>query len=592
MIDTLDPLEAVGAVVLLGVGAQWFGVKARVPSILILLAIGLVVGPVSGLVDPDLVFGDLLFPAVSLGVGILLFEGGLVLEREEALEVGFPLLRLITIGAAITWLIGAGTVWLLFDLGAPEALLIGAVLVVSGPTVVLPLLRSVNVRPASASLLKWEGILIDPVGALLAVVVLEAVLGSDDPGSIFWRVLLTLGGGALVGIAAAVLLTEALARHWIPDRLHNPVTLMCVVVAFVAAEQIRGEAGLTATTMMGIYMANQRRAPARHLAEFQEELSVLVLGALFVVLGARVDLDAVWEFLPRALTVLAVLVLVARPIAVVASTLGTSLPRRDRMFVAALAPRGIVAAAVASLFALELEEHGTPIEEFVPVVFTVIIGSVIVYSLSSGFAARRLKVARAARTGVALVGGAPWVLEIADRLVDLEVPVLVITSDPEEMSAAFDKSLLVFGGRIDSTDLVEAAEAIGVSTVIGLAARHEVNDLALRRLAEVVGRVNLFRLPVSDGDEVAESGSKTDLVGRRPFGDELTRDQIEELIGRGARVLKLTSLPANRQSWMSLLIVDAEGLVRVAEPGEALMSGDYAIGLVGHRLDRLTSGTS
>lgn len=576
-----DPLVAVAVIVVLGVGSQWLAGRLGIPSILVLLAAGLLAGPGLDLVDPDALLGDLLFPLVSLGVGILLFEGGLALRRDEVVEVGASLARLIVVGAFVTWVVAAVAIDTLFEVETSAAWLIGAVLVVSGPTVVLPILAQIDIRPASAALLKWEGILIDPVGALLAVVVLEAVLGADSAGEIVARIAVTLIGGAVVGIVMAVLLAEAIRHHWVPDRLHNAVVLMAVVGAFVLADQLQSEAGLTATTIMGVALANQRRAPVAHIAEFEEDLGVLVLGGLFILLGARVDLDAVVDFLPRSLALLAVLVLVARPLAVAAATLGSTVPVRDRLFIAAMAPRGIVAAAVASLFAIELEAEGEAVAEFVPIVFTVIVGTVIVYGLAAGRLARLLRVARAEARGVALVGAQDWVLDLGERLVDLGVPVLVVTSDPERAAAAAGRGLLVYSGRLDSEELPLAARGVGVALGLALTDSDDTNDFAVRRLSEIVGRANVFGLPAPGGHD--EGGTGSSVVARRPFGSAVTRDDVAALLEGGARVRVLQRPPRGDQPWLPLVAVAADGTPRVCGDDERFRPGDQVVALVAER---------
>lgn len=580
-----DPLVALALISCLGIGSQWLAAKVKIPSILLLLGAGMIAGPATGWIDPDLLMGDLLFPVVSVGVGVLLFEGGLALRRSEIAEVGPALARLVVIGALFTWLVGSVTVVILFDVQTRHAMLIASILVVSGPTVVLPLLRMVNVRPTSASMLKWEGILIDPIGALLAVLVLEAVLGADNPGAIASRIVLTLGVGGAIGYGAQRLLTEALSRHLIPDRLHNAIVLMTVVVAFVLANELRSEAGLMATTVMGVTMANQKRSPIGHIVSFQEDLGVMVLGALFILLGTRVDLDAMVEFLPRSLALLAVLVLLARPLAVWISTFGSSVPQQDRIFIASMAPRGIVAAAVASLFSLELESHGDALPELVPVVFTIIIGSVVVYSVMAGPMARVSKVARAQATGVALVGGAPWVLDIAEALAALDVAVLVISSEEDEIEAAISRGLLVYGGRLESEDLAVAVEGVGVGTALALSDRADRNDLALLRFVELIGRANVFVLPSDSthANDKSQEASHSQAEGRRPFGSAITYNTIEAELAAGSIVRSFAYEPRAYRRWMPLMVVEGRGFARVAEEQEALDDGETIIGLVGGR---------
>ena len=580
-----DPSIQLAVIVALGVGCQWLANRLRVPSILLLLAAGIVAGPALDIVHPDELFGELLFPVISLGVGVLLFEGGMALRRDEIRDVGHPLVRLVTVGVLITWLVGAISARFLFDLDTGQALLAGAILVVSGPTVVLPLLRLVNVRPSSASLLRWEAILIDPIGALLAIVVVDAMLGSDSVDAIVGRIVLALGGGALVGAVAAVVVVEGLSRHWIPDRLHTTVTLATVLGTFVVANQIQAEAGLTATTIMGIVLANQRRAPAAHIAEFGEAVSVLVLGSLFVVLGARVDLQALTDHFVPSLVLLAVLVLVARPLAVWGSTLGTELLAADRRFVASLAPRGIVAAAVASLFALELEDHGTPFPELVPVVITVMLGSVIIYGIAGPVLAKRFGVVRAAPRGVILLGASPWVVDIADRLLDLDVPCLVVTSDTARARAASRRSIPTFVGRMDSEELTEAAEHIGAVVVLALDESGEANDLGSRRLSEVVGRAGIFRLR-EQPDEVGDKGSATTIRPQPAFGGSVVRSDIRRALAQGGRVATLTSAYDPEPGTIPLVVVGPRGTPRVARDGERIDPGEQVIAITPRRSPR------
>ncbi|MFV2039374.1 MAG: cation:proton antiporter, partial [Acidimicrobiales bacterium] len=369
------------AIILFGVFAQWLAARLRIPSILVLLAAGVLAGPVAGLVEPDELFGETIFPLVSLAVGLLLFEGGLSLRLDGFRQASSTVLRLVTIGALVTWLVAAGAAALLFDLSTEITFLLGAILVVSGPTVVIPLLRQARPQSPIAETLRWEGIVIDPIGAALAVLVLNLALGEDDSWPLIAvDLLLTVVVGVGIGLAAAALLTFAIVRFQVADNLLNPVAILFAVTAFTASNAIIAEAGLFATTTLGIALANQRLAPASAIAHFQEELGPLMLAGLFVVLGAQVDLGDIADVaLPSAALAL-VLVLVARPLVVWLSTLGSGLPWRQRLYLSSLAPRGIVAASVASLFALELERAGVEAGQLVPITFSVIFVTVLIAS--------------------------------------------------------------------------------------------------------------------------------------------------------------------------------------------------------------------
>lgn len=534
-----EVVPAAAVVVAVGVGCLWLASRLRIPSILLLLPAGVTVGPGLGLVKPDEQFGDVLFPLVSIGVGILLFEGGLGLRFDKVGGVRTVLGRLVSIGAFVVWVIAGLTVSWLFDVDRGIAALIGALLVVSGPTVVQPLLRLAKPRPGVAEVLRWEGIVIDPIGATLAVVVLDAVLEGSSPGGAAGRIAVTLIAGGVIGGALGAAFSFALARHWIPDHLHNPVALGFAVGSFALADLVRPEAGLMATTAMGLVLANQRRAPSRHIREFEEELGMLVLGALFVILGARVDLDEVVDVFPKAMALTLVLVVIARPLAVVAATLGSAMPTRERAFLAFVAPRGIVAAAVSAVFAGELEEQGIDSGPMVSIVFSVIVLTVLFYGLSAVPAARLLKVARPRQRAVAIVGGERWHLRLAEQIQDAGVPVMIFTDRAFEKRRAQESALLVFWGEFDHEGLEEAADALGISTVLVLTDRTELATAVVAMLGPVVGRANVYAAGERSGFEGA--GVASAIAARAASGirldmaDSFDADTIILLVNSGER---------------------------------------------------------
>lgn len=510
---------SIATVVVIGVACLWVAGRLRIPSILLLLPAGVLVGPGLGIVNPDEQFGDVLFPIVSLGVGILLFEGGLGLRFDRVGEVRSVVGRLVTLGAFIVWIIASVSVYFLLDVRRAIAALIGALLVVSGPTVVQPLLRLAKPRHSVAEVLRWEGIVIDPIGATLGVVVLDAVLEGSQPGRAAVRIAITLIAGGAIGGGLGIALAFAIGHHWVPDHLHNPVALATAVGSFALADLIQAEAGLMATTALGLTLANQKRAPSRHIREFEEELGLLVLGGLFLVLGARVDLDEVADVLPRAVILTLILIFIARPLAVAASTVGSSLTTRERSFLAFVAPRGIVAAAVSAVFAIEIEEAGLDAGPLVATVFSVIVLTVLFYGFTAVPAARYLRVARPSQRAVALVGADRWHLAFAEQLQDAGVSVLVFTDREFERRRAQDRALLAFNGELDHESVEEAADALGISSVLVLTDRVELAAAVVSTLAPVVGRANVFSTSERtgiDGAGVASALAIRSAVGFTP----------------------------------------------------------------------------
>lgn len=559
---------ALGVVVVLGVGLQLLANALRLPAIVLLLLGGVLAGPVSGIIEPDELLGGLLYPAVSLAVGLVLFEGGLGLRFSELEHHGRgPIVRLVTVGVLVTWLIGGlGAYWIV-GLDGGSAALLGAILVVSGPTVVLPLLRFARPREPVNGILRWEGIVIDPVGATLAIVVLGAVIDYRGARLSVQRIFTTAGTGTILGLAGAAILILLFRKHLVPDNLHNPFTLAVAVAAFAGADLVRPEAGLFAATVMGIVLANQTTVPVGHIREFEESLGTLILGALFIVLGANIDLDAVAEYLPEALVLSVVLLGVARPVAVWSSTAGSGLRFGERAYLMCVSPRGIVAASVSSLFALELEEAGEPVEALAPVTFVVIVVSVVVSAVASVVGARQFRVARPPPRGVAFIGGPPWALELAAQLADHDVPTVVVSSDPSEIDAASSLGLLTYAGPLASEDFVLALEGVGVSAALAVARFEEFNVLGINRAVPVVGRANVYYLPRSEEDLVSSESSHAAVIARRAFGSDCTRTHLDDVMAAGGHVVAVTAEthdPDALAGAVPLLAVRAQGAVALA----------------------------
>ena len=510
-----DVPVAIAIILALGVGGQWLANRLRIPGVLLLLTSGILVGPVFNVIQPEEDFGEVLFPVVSLAVGLLLYEGGLGLKIERLTAGRSVVLRLVTLGALVTWLIGWGATALLFDgVSTSSAALIGAILVVSGPTVVIPLLHLARPREPTGAILRWEGIVIDPVGATLAIVVLDATLNDSNAGAAALQIGITLGAGAIAGLVVAALALMALHKHWVPDHLLNPAMIAAAIIAFAAANVIAPEAGLMATTMLGLVLANQHLVPSHQLTAFSEDVGHLILGTLFILLGALVNLDDLFDVLPRALILIAILVFVARPLAVWLSTIGGGLQRNDRMFLAWMAPRGIVAASVATVFAQTLVDEGAgEVPELVPIVFATVIVTVALYGLTATYVARKTRVAKTEPNGVALISNNHFAVELADTLASQEIPVLVVSSSTEVQRSAFSHGLFAYDRPLDSHDLDLTLDGVGIKQAILLTDDENFASLAAHHLAEHLGRANLYQVQPDEDDDDFE------LRGRSAFGD-------------------------------------------------------------------------
>ncbi|MEL7158302.1 MAG: sodium:proton antiporter [Actinomycetota bacterium] len=526
-----EPLSAIGLIVVAAMACQVAASRLKVPSVLFLLTVG--VG-LSTILDPDELFGELLFTGVGLGVAVLLFEGGTSLQWARLRTGRASVLRLVTVGALTAWVLGSAISVAVLDIDIELAILLGAILVVSGPTVVIPLLRVVRPRQPIAAILRWEGILIDPVGAGVAIVVLDAIIEERSAGRILLRVVTTFAAGAVIGGAASMVVLLALRAQLVADHLQIPATLALLIGSYAAANAIRPEAGLIAATILGMAFANQRLTPAAHIAEFNEHLGATVLGVLFIVLGARVDLSAIVDNLGPSLAIIAVLVLVARPLSVVASTIGTPITWAQRGFLMALAPRGVVAAAVASLFAIELAHHDIDPGPLVPVTFTVVIGTVLLTSLAARFAAVRLRVAEPEPNGVALIGGGPFALDLAAILGRYAIPSIHIALDEELEQEAAERGQLVYQGRLDSEDFASTITAVGVSAAVALSGTDHLDGFATERISRVIGSHQLYGIEVPELEP--EPGTNQSVAVRSLLPSSLTAERLAELIAGGHRL--------------------------------------------------------
>ena len=485
-----NPMSGIAAIIALGIGAQWLAWRLRVPSILLLLVTGFIAGPLTGWLNPEAVLGDLLFPIVSVSVGLILFEGGMSLRISELREIGAAIRNLILFGIPLTWLMisAAAAHFLGFDLQL--SILFGALLVVTGPTVVLPLLRYLRPVGHVGSILKWEGILNDPVGATFAVLVLESILPDHPSHGMLGGVVRTLLIGSLLGYLSTRILVALMSRYWIPDFLQAAVTLMAVVSAFTLSNIIQEESGLLTVTVMGVVLANQKSVAVKHILEFKENLRVLLISCLFIILAARLELSALegvdWG---GGFLFLAVLILVVRPLAVFLSTAGTSLTWQEKLFVSWMAPRGIVAAAVASLFSMRLIDMGYPgAEKLVPVTFLIIVGTITVYGLTAYPLGLWAKVTSTKAQGVLMVGAHLWARKIGEVLSNEGFPVLLADTNRGNVNAARMAGLPTFFGNILAESSLEKLNLDGIGRMLAVTANDEANSLASLHFAEVFDR--------------------------------------------------------------------------------------------------------
>ncbi len=610
-------VSALCIMLVLGSAAQWLGWRFRVPSILLLLAIGFIAGPLARQITPSL-FGrpislnlnellpsEALLGLVSLSVGIILFEGGLTLNFRDIAGVRRVVLMLVSVGALVTWGLSSLLAYFTLGLSPRMAVLLGAVLIVTGPTVIGPLLRFVRPTGKAGSILRWEGIVIDPIGAMVTVLVFEIISSGitmnsgqaamSTAGAMLHGVLLTSACGTLIGLTAATLLTVGIARFAIPDHLHVPITLSLVVAAFAGSNLLVDESGLFTTTVMGMAMANQRRARIRHIVEFKEIVTTILIASLFIVLSSRIELSSLKEMGWGVFVFVAALILMVRPLSVLVSTAKSSLSLNERLFISWMAPRGIVAASVASVFALKLQAKGVnEARLLLPFTFSVVAMTVIVYGLSAAPLARRLGLSRGGQAGFLIIGGGLFGRELAKLLLQEKADVLLVDTNLDNIRQARLNGVPVVAANALSTQVIERISLSPIGRMLALTANHEVNALAAVQYARAFGRENVFQIPETPKHDASAARKLTatevdhELVGRTLFDPRATAQVIEDRMADGAKLSKTRMTrefdfkafkEMHRDSAIPLLVISDTGVRPIAtdtapaiEPGMSLVS--------------------
>ncbi|RMH40060.1 MAG: sodium:proton antiporter [Gammaproteobacteria bacterium] len=568
----------------IGFICQWIGWRFRLPAILFLLISGLLLGPVTGWIQPDQLLGDLLFPMVSLGVAVILFEGSLSLRFAEIRGVTKIIRNLSTIGVVVTMMGLTLAAHYLAGLSWSISAVFGAIATVTGPTVIVPMLRSMHTTSRVANILRWEGIIIDPVAALLAVIVYEAVVSGQQTQPI-WSFFSLVAAGSVLGGLGALVMTQVLKRHWVPEYLANFFVLSLVLLVFASANQVVHESGLLAVTLMGIIVANTKDIAVSDILDFKEHLTVLLISFLFIILAARMDLSLVRQLGWSAAAVLCAAQLVVRPFSVLASKIGTSINWREYLLLSWVAPRGIVAAAISALFALQLTEHGfDDAELLLPLMFTLIVGTVVLQSATARPLAKWLGLSQAGAQGVFIFGANKVSIEIAKALEKQGVDVLIADDSWAGIQEARMQGLRIYYGNILSEHADLYLDLTGMTRMFLMGRRPELNTLIYTRYRPEFGSRHIYALNLSiSGDNMVESKRLVaDLQVQTLFGPDMSWQKIASLLGQGAEIkwTRLTeefTIEDYRRQWGKnaylLFAFTPEGRLRVYRGPDSLPLG-------------------
>lgn len=535
-----NDLLILSGVLVAGFVCQWIAWRVKLPSILFLLITGIIAGPLLGWLDPDAVFGDLLTPFVSLAVAVILYEGSMTLKLREIRGHGKVVRNLVTIGVLITWAAATAAASTFLDWDIYLAALFGAIVTVSGPTVILPLLRTVRPTNALSNVLRWEGILVDPLGAILAVLVFDFIVVTQTAATTA-QLLGTLGKIVVVGSGLGVLVGHTfgviLRRHLLPDYLRDYAALALVILVFGLAESVETESGLLAVTIMGVWQANMRDLDLEDILDFKESLTLVLVAGLFIILAARIDLSSLVGLGGGAIAVLLLLQFVAGPLRAQICAAGSDLSWRERAYLGWIFPRGIVAAAVSALFALRLEEMAYPgAENLVPMVFTVIVGTVVIQSLSGSAVARALRITNPEPNGVLIVGANSVALAYANALNSAGYRVLVASTGWDGIRKARMGGLPVFYGSPVSSYAERHLELIGLGHLLALSHRPGINELACVKYRYEFGREAVYTIKQHSEASHEKHQVSGQAAGRLLFDGQRSMDDLLDLIGRGVKI--------------------------------------------------------
>ena len=531
----------IALVVALGAACQWLAWRLHIAAILPLLISGLMLGPVLGLLNPDEFMGELLFPVVALGVAIILFEGSLTLRFSDIHNVTRIIRNLISIGVFVTAGVMGAAAHYLIGLEWRLSLLFGALVSVTGPTVIMPMLRSIQPTARIANILRWEGIIVDPIGAVLAVLLFEMIVTGEQSQSWleFGKVVMM---GSVWGVSGGAVLGQLLKRHVFPDFLENYAALAMLLLVFTTSNALGQESGLIAVTVMGVVLANTRDLNVEELLSFKEHLTVVLISMLFILLAARLDVGAFTNLGWPVVALLAVAMFVARPLSVLISSIGTSVTLREGALLAWIAPRGIIAAAISSLFALQLEGKVENAEMLIPLTFVIIIGTVVTQSLTAGWLAKRLGLSSGGDQGVLIAASNKVAITVGEALHKSGVRVMLADTTRESLQEARMKGLETYYGNPLSEHADRFMDLTGFTELLAMSRNQESNAMVCARYRHDFGPAHVYSVQPSG---VEEDNSRKELaLGLRTnilFAKDASWSKLASLIGQGA-VIRTTKL--------------------------------------------------
>jgi len=535
-------LIQIAGILVAATACQWVAWRVKIPGIVFLLITGILAGPVLGILNPEKMMGDLFFPFVSMSVALILFEGSLTLNFSEIRGLHMVVRNMVSFGMLVTWIITALAARLGLGLSWHISVLLGAITSVSGPTVIVPMLRTVRPNHNIANILRWEGIIVDPIGAAMAVLAYEFIISGSTQQAMGHTILVfvrLVATGTAVGMVSGYGFGMAIRKHWIPEFMHNLFAISLVLGAFVFSNYLQHEAGLVAVTVMGIWLANMKDVPIGDILDFKEHISILLISVLFIMLAARLCIDELvalgWGmgFLFLAIQFL------ARPMNIMVSSIGSTLTWPERHLLAWIAPRGIVAAAISALFATQLEKAGySDAGVLVPLTFFIIISTVVVQSVTARPIARWLKVAEPTPNGFVIFGANRLARAIGKALMDLEFQVQLADTGWDQVMKAKNEGLPTYFGNPVSEHADRHIPLVGIRGVLALFP-HEAANVAVAihyRLEFGADKIYILQSRTEDNRSTADRMS-IENHGRILFGETASYPAMATDLARGGHIV-------------------------------------------------------
>ncbi len=569
----MQPVMAFALVGALGVGSQWLAWRLRMPAIVLMLVAGIVIGPVLGVFDPARDIGPLMGPIISIAVAIILFEGGLTLNFHALQDAEKGVKRLVLVGAPLGWLTstlalryGAGLSW-------ESATVFGGIMIVTGPTVIAPLLRTARLSKRPAALLQWEAIVNDPIGALAAVLAFSVVSALHTNFTIAEaskELLIGISFATVTGWAGGFGIARAFKRAWVPEYMKVPVLFASLLGIFAVADAVLHESGLLAVTIMGIVIANANLPSYEELRRFKEHATVLLVSGVFILLAAGLDVAALAQLDMRAVLFVALVILVASPLTVMMSLMGSGIPWREQILVAFTGPRGVVLVAVAGLFGDRLLNLGFQDAALIgPLAFVLVAVTVVLHGFTLTPFARFLGLTGADIPGVLIIGGSAWTTAFAEALKKADVPVLMTDPNYGNLRPARDAGIDTFSGDILSEAAEHRLELVSYATVVAATSNDAYNTLVATDLAPEFGRENVFQVMREKSDSARHQLPRT--LGGRKFGPEETHRGLDRLVRLGwtFRITRLTE-EFTFDAWRAGH-ADSQIMARIAPNGEIML---------------------